>query len=112
MPDAILDGNGEQTLGRRPLDGTDLEDSLQSPGRRPCASREQGRGASVWWGAGEGRKTGDRAYHLYQQAPPTRRRQNCGGAPGGAHALPLADRKSTRLTSSHLASSYAVFCLK
>jgi len=26
MPDTtILDGNGEQTLGRRPLDGTDLE---------------------------------------------------------------------------------------
>src|SRR5437899_8525254 len=29
--------------------------------------------------------------------------------PGGAHAL---DRKSTRLNSSHLGISYAVFCLK
>src|SRR2546426_7523306 len=32
-----------------------------------------------------------------------------------AHALgqrPLADRKSTRLNSSHLVISYAVFCLK
>src|SRR5688500_10868803 len=27
-------------------------------------------------------------------------------------ALPLADRKSTRLNSSHLVISYAVFCLK
>src|SRR5690625_6792909 len=26
--------------------------------------------------------------------------------------LPLADRKSTRLNSSHVAISYAVFCLK
>src|SRR5256885_10318624 len=28
------------------------------------------------------------------------------------HALPLRDRKSTRLNSSHLVISYAVFCLK
>src|SRR5262245_62666885 len=27
-------------------------------------------------------------------------------------AVPVADRKSTRLNSSHLGSSYAVFCLK
>src|SRR5256885_9035131 len=38
--------------------------------------------------------------------------------PVGAHAHPLsvaregADRKSTRLNSSHLVISYAVFCLK
>src|SRR5437899_7879355 len=37
---------------------------------------------------------------------------------GGSHGLPLnqtnvlADRKSTRLNSSHLGISYAVFCLK
>src|SRR5688572_24928730 len=30
----------------------------------------------------------------------------------GAHALPRADRKSTRLNSSHSQISYAVFCLK
>src|SRR5688572_32377562 len=29
-----------------------------------------------------------------------------------AHSLPLEDRKSTRLNSSHSQSSYAVFCLK
>src|SRR5690625_6388848 len=28
------------------------------------------------------------------------------------HSLPDPDRKSTRLNSSHVASSYAVFCLK
>src|SRR2546426_6101866 len=28
------------------------------------------------------------------------------------HRLPVADRKSTRLNSSHLVISYAVFCLK
>src|SRR5256885_12235660 len=30
----------------------------------------------------------------------------------GAGKLPLQDRKSTRLNSSHLVISYAVFCLK
>src|SRR5256885_3166153 len=30
----------------------------------------------------------------------------------GAPGLPAADRKSTRLNSSHLVISYAVFCLK
>ena len=32
----------------------------------------------------------DRAYHLYQQAPSTRRRPKCGGAPGRTHALRAA----------------------
>src|SRR5256885_10333057 len=31
---------------------------------------------------------------------------------GGDHAALLEDRKSTRLNSSHLVISYAVFCLK
>src|SRR4051794_41211854 len=33
-------------------------------------------------------------------------------ATGRAEALPLRDRKSTRLNSSHPSISYAVFCLK
>src|SRR5256885_1898453 len=33
-------------------------------------------------------------------------------AEGNFQALPLLDRKSTRLNSSHLVISYAVFCLK
>src|SRR5207253_9620682 len=35
-----------------------------------------------------------------------------GGAHGAESASPLRDRKSTRLNSSHVAISYAVFCLK
>src|SRR2546426_4245693 len=35
-----------------------------------------------------------------------------GGEPGADHAARRADRKSTRLNSSHLVISYAVFCLK
>src|SRR5690625_1111493 len=34
------------------------------------------------------------------------------GGPGSVGALYLQDRKSTRLNSSHVATSYAVFCLK
>src|SRR2546426_7238644 len=34
------------------------------------------------------------------------------GAGGAAGAAPHRDRKSTRLNSSHLVISYAVFCLK
>src|SRR5438067_4127565 len=33
-------------------------------------------------------------------------------APRGVRAIPLLDRKSTRLNSSHVSISYAVFCLK
>src|SRR5690349_21919062 len=34
------------------------------------------------------------------------------GGRGGGRRLHLRDRKSTRLNSSHVESSYAVFCLK
>src|SRR5690606_40783638 len=32
--------------------------------------------------------------------------------PGGRHPVLVRDRKSTRLNSSHVKNSYAVFCLK
>src|SRR5438045_7752877 len=35
-----------------------------------------------------------------------------GGSEEPSRVAPLADRKSTRLNSSHLGISYAVFCLK
>src|SRR2546430_10909050 len=35
-----------------------------------------------------------------------------GARPGGRSPRPAADRKSTRLNSSHSQISYAVFCLK
>src|SRR5256885_8246222 len=37
---------------------------------------------------------------------------NLGGSRFGSRALAGVDRKSTRLNSSHLVISYAVFCLK
>src|SRR2546426_3961211 len=41
------------------------------------------------------------------------REENAGGpACASRRALPRVDRKSTRLNSSHLVISYAVFCLK
>src|SRR5262245_63688743 len=46
-------------------------------------------------------------------SPSSRRRPFCGlAAAAGLAAALLADRKSTRLNSSHLGISYAVFCLK
>src|SRR5438874_6035996 len=41
-----------------------------------------------------------------------RRLQLLGAGQGGANALVRGDRKSTRLNSSHVEISYAVFCLK
>src|SRR5437667_5228101 len=35
-----------------------------------------------------------------------------GGTNADSSAVPLEDRKSTRLNSSHITISYAVFCLK
>src|SRR2546426_6204664 len=43
-------------------------------------------------------------------APPTRRLARGGGGPG--RPVARRDRKSTRLNSSHLVNSYAVFCLQ
>src|SRR5690625_6163656 len=41
-----------------------------------------------------------------------RRGRPVAAAQGQGHRLHLVDRKSTRLNSSHVAISYAVFCLK
>src|SRR5258705_4253099 len=48
--------------------------------------------------------TGTAKYGIALKVPP--------GTAGQAPALTLRDRKSTRLNSSHLGISYAVFCLK
>jgi hypothetical protein len=39
MPDTILDGSGEQTPGRRLLDGTDLEIAYNLLGGDPIGTR-------------------------------------------------------------------------
>src|SRR5205807_10254174 len=59
--------------------------------RRPALHRSGRRGGRRARGARAGRRRSTR--------PPTR-------------VLPRGDRKSTRLNSSHLVISYAVFCLK
>src|SRR5256885_11956458 len=51
-----------------------------------------------------------RPYHLMQPVQPARARR-MPSAPHAPAARPV-DRKSTRLNSSHLVISYAVFCLK
>src|SRR3989442_11377819 len=50
---------------------------------------------------------------LARQAPRGRRAgSGCGRYGAGDRARAAADRKSTRLNSSHVRISYAVFCLK
>src|SRR5262245_64953939 len=52
---------------------------------------------------------------LFRSPLPARRRLHRAPRPPrppGAHPRPREDRKSTRLNSSHLGISYAVFCLK
>src|SRR5437870_10947633 len=52
-----------------------------------------------------------RRLHAGRPPPgPDRRRRRCAG--GGHAPVPRGDRKSTRLNSSHVAISYAVYCLK
>src|SRR5436853_4436098 len=46
------------------------------------------------------------------RAPPSAPAAQEAGRQGAAADDPAADRKSTRLNSSHLGISYAVFCLK
>src|SRR2546426_3477918 len=55
--------------------------------------------------AGTGRRRGS-------AGGPAAARRALGGAAGGGARGARADRKSTRLNSSHLVISYAVFCLK
>src|SRR5205807_10265421 len=55
--------------------------------------------------------TGERA-GVCQVNPRTHRAPNGIGALCGITSLQTEDRKSTRLNSSHLVISYAVFCLK
>src|SRR3989442_11989283 len=66
---------------------------FRSPGRRCCRGRHGGREMDYLSGCCGGR--GDRA-------------SGCENGKGSTDA----DRKSTRLNSSHVRISYAVFCLK
>src|SRR5439155_18964706 len=107
--------NGQRSTGTAPRGG----------GPRACTARsgEGPRGAGALGGrAGHraGRRAGRRGrrdhHHRYahlQRVP--RHAGDRGGDRGGARGRRLSrgrDRKSTRLNSSHVAISYAVFCLK
>src|SRR5262245_63908092 len=50
--------------------------------------------------------------HLRGSAPSARGGNRCGASISSSASMTWADRKSTRLNSSHLGISYAVFCLK
>src|SRR5437870_9807322 len=59
------------------------------------------------------RATRRRGQYLPGQTPLARRKRRCATSYGRHPRRPPAgDRKSTRLNSSHVAISYAVFCLK
>src|SRR5437870_9801209 len=63
--------------------------------------------------SGERRHRARRQDHDQTDRGERGRRQRGGGQhPSSAPLRPGSDRKSTRLNSSHVASSYAVFCLK
>src|SRR5690625_6253600 len=55
------------------------------------------------------REEGSHVLPLHSRGEVLDRGHHGGGAGGGGQ---LGDRKSTRLNSSHVATSYAVFCLK
>src|SRR5256885_3496239 len=63
-------------------------------------------------------KRGDVPLHIRHYAsritpsPPAAQNQTSPPAPAGSAPRCVPDRKSTRLNSSHLVISYAVFCLK
>src|SRR5699024_11471557 len=59
----------------------------------------------------QGRPDGHKRLSDVQDKAAARRDAGVCGMSVRLHALPL-DRKSTRLNSSHVSSSYAVFCLK
>src|SRR2546426_2230912 len=77
---------------------TTLFRSAPPEGPRRDAQALQGRGAAV--------RVTARRLHPHHQAGPSRGRRRRSGSDR------TADRKSTRLNSSHLVISYAVFCLK
>src|SRR5699024_11861349 len=53
-----------------------------------------------------------RAARPRHRSPPDGPRRSRGSSPSAPRGSPAADRKSTRLNSSHVSISYAVFCLK
>src|SRR5699024_12619333 len=60
---------------------------------------------------GAGRPPAGRRRRIRRPVPPADRHGPVGAAGAGGPAAGVGDRKSTRLNSSHVSISYAVFCL-
>src|SRR5207249_6038058 len=73
----------------------------RSRSEQPCPGARRGRGPSPWHAGGQHRHRGEPAQVLAPARPAWSRTARVEG-----------DRKSTRLNSSHVSISYAVFCLK
>src|SRR5690606_41924117 len=82
-----------------------LPDALPIFLHRVRARRRRGRGAHA-----DGLDLAEPRHGLHRRRVPRGRR--CRPCRGSARSSPSADRKSTRLNSSHVKISYAVFCLK
>src|SRR5690606_39386269 len=67
---------------------------------------------AVGVGGGRGRGAGGVALVVLVRRRSWRGRTGCGQRLHGPRVRPRRDRKSTRLNSSHVKISYAVFCLK
>src|SRR5690606_41692669 len=76
-----------------------------------------GRQARLGMGGRPAHRLGHRQLvpRVFRHRQPTSRERNAARRPGGISSIwlpPVEDRKSTRLNSSHVKISYAVFCLK
>src|SRR5690606_41668965 len=89
------------------IDTLSLHDAppIYHRGRRP----HPGHGARARQRAGHARRAAGPAGHLCPDVEPATPAKRPGGR---GHAPEPPDRKSTRLNSSHVKISYAVFCLK
>src|SRR5262245_63116393 len=107
--------------GKRPRIGQDV---FIAPTAVVIGDVEIGDGASVWYGVvlrgdegriviGRGSNVQDNAViHTTTEIPTILKEDVTIGHGALLEGCTVEDRKSTRLNSSHLGSSYAVFCLK
>src|SRR2546426_8559619 len=88
-----------------------LHDPLPISLDRRAGFSKLGREVEAWKESPQSLRNRARAYRLTRSAFVWRHRRRSAHGPT-ARKKPETDRKSTRLNSSHLVISYAVFCLK
>src|SRR5699024_11448842 len=86
---------------------SDLEQTETTAGRQPYDEIVVGAGAAGMMAAGTAARNGRRVLLLEKMEKSGRKVRITGK---GRCNVTNADRKSTRLNSSHVSSSYAVFC--